>query len=252
MEETNTDVSAPGAETQPVEPADNTGGFFVPDAYKNEGWTRNLKSYDDLWKTSDNAQKMIGRKTIGIPDEKSTDQEIADFYAKLRPGKAEDYNVELEEGDKALFEKLFYENGISARQAKALVNGYKESIEKVKGPMFSEEGYKKTMSDRFGDKADAKVKSVCDFITKEASKEDKAILEAMPNNVLGIVYSLIDKVQTRYAVNDSDTSAASGAGVSGQADYSGYVKAAEALSRRPHTMADIEALKSKFNIPIIK
>ena len=52
MEETNTDVSAPGAETQPVEPADNTGGFFVPDAYKNEGWTRNLKSYDwqeDNW-----------------------------------------------------------------------------------------------------------------------------------------------------------------------------------------------------------
>lgn len=252
MEEANTDVSAPGAETQPVEPAGDNGGFFVPEAYKNEGWTRNLKSYDDLWKTSDNAQKMIGKKTIGIPDDKSTEQEIADFYAKLRPGKAEDYNVELEEGDKALFEKLFYENGISARQAKALVNGYKESIEKVKGPMFSKEGFQQEMSGRFGEKYDDKVKSVSDFIIREAAEADKAVLDKMPNNVLGIVYSLIDKVQTRYAVNDSDTSAASGAGVSGQADYSGYVKAAEALSRRPHTMADIEALKSKFNIPIIK
>lgn len=252
MEETNTDVSAPGAETQPVEPADNTGGFFVPDAYKNEGWTRNLKSYDDLWKTSDNAQKMIGRKTIGIPDEKSTDQEIADFYSKLRPGKAEDYNIELEGDDKELFEELFYENGISARQAKALVDGYKESIEKAKAPMFSEEGYKRTMSERFGDKAEAKIKSVVDFVNREGSKEDKALLNAMPNNVLGIVFSLIDKVQTRYAVHDSDTSTASGNGALGQADYSGYIKEAEALSRRPHSLADIDALKAKFNIPVFK
>lgn len=253
MEDVNTDVFAPGAETQPVDAAaDNSGGFFVPDAYKNEGWTRNLRSYDDLWKTSDSAQKMIGKKTIGIPDDKSSEQEISDFYAKLRPGKAEDYNVELEGEDKALFEKLFYDNGISPRQAKALVDGYKESIRKVQGPMFSESGYKQTMNERFGSNADAKVKAVNDFITKEASQEDKALLNALPNNVLGIVYGLIDRVQTRYAANDSDTSASTGGGFSGQADYSGYVKAAEELSRKPHTMADIEALKSKFNIPIIK
>ena len=252
MEDVYTDVSVPGSETQPVDPADNNGGFFVPDAYKNEGWTRNLKSYDDLWKTSDSAQKMIGKKTIGIPDEKSTDQEIADFYAKLRPGKAEDYNVELEGDDKELFEKLFYENGISARQAKALVEGYKESIEKAKAPLFSQDGYKKTMSERFGDKADAKVKSVVDFINKESSAEDKELLNAMPNNILGIVFGLVDKVQTRYAVNDSDVSASTGGSISGDADYSGYIKAVEELSRRPHKTADIDALKSKFNIPIIK
>ena len=34
MEETNTDVSAPGAETQPVEPADDTGGFLCPTLIK--------------------------------------------------------------------------------------------------------------------------------------------------------------------------------------------------------------------------
>lgn len=253
MEDVNTDVSAPGAETQPVDTAaDNSGGFFVPDAYKNEGWTRNLRSYDDLWKTSDSAQKMIGKKTIGIPDDKSSEQEIADFYSKLRPGKAEDYNIELDGDDKALFEKLFYDNGISARQAKALVDGYKESIERVKAPMFSADGYKQTMTERFGDKAEAKIKSVVDFVNKEGSREDKELLNALPNNVLGIVFGLIDKVQTRYAANDSDASASTGGGISGQADYSGYVKAAEELSRKPHTMADIEALKSKFNIPIIK
>ena len=91
-----------------------------------------------------------------------------------------------------------------------------------------------------------------DFVNKEGSREDKELLNALPNNVLGIVFGLIDKVQTRYAANDSDTSASTGNGISGQADYSGYVKAAEELSRKPHTMADIEALKSKFNIPIIK
>lgn len=254
MEEENTDVSAPGAETQPVEQtaAGSNGGFFVPDAYKDAGWNKNIRSYDDLWKMADNSQKLIGRKTIGIPDERSNDQEWADFYAKIRPEKAEDYAIDLEGEDKEVFENLFYENGINARQAKALVKGYKESVERAKAPMFSEEGYQKEMSVRFGDKTEAKVKAVNDFVAKEASREDKALLNALPNNVLGIVYGLIDKVQTRYAVKDSDTPAGNGGGVSGQADYAGYIKEAEALSRRPHTTADIDALKSRFNIPIIR
>lgn len=248
-----TDVEGQGSDTQPENnsPADN-GGFFVPDEYKESGWTKNISSYDDLWKMNANAQKMIGQKTIGIPKDDASDEELLSFYSKIRPEKAEDYNIELDGDDKMLFEKLFFDNGISSKQAKALIGGYIESIEKAKAPMFSEEGYKKEMSERFGDKYDAKVKGVTDFISSEIEDKDKAVLEAMPNNVLGIVYSIIDKVQTRYAVKDTDTAKSGGVKTSTEPNWSEFTKAMGVLATRPHTTSDIFELKDKFNIPYSK
>lgn len=255
MEEIATDVEGLGSDTQPadnVNTAEETGGFFVPDEYKESGWTKNIRSYDDLWKMNANAQKVIGQKTIGIPTENSTDEEVASFYEKLRPEKAEDYAIELDGDDKALFEKLFHENGISVRQAKALVGGYKESIEKVNSHMFSQESYNKEMTERFGEKFDAKVKTVVDFITKEADEKDKAALEALPNNVLGVLYSLVDKVQTRYAVKDTDVAKAGGMKATNEPNWSDYTKAMTELATRPHSTSDIIELKNKFNIPYAK
>ena len=68
MEETIvTDVDGLGSETQPESnTATEQGGFFVPDEYKEQGWAKNISSYDDLWKMNANAQSLIGKKTIGL------------------------------------------------------------------------------------------------------------------------------------------------------------------------------------------
>lgn len=245
-----TDASGPGSEAQPENNAATaSGGISVPEEYKEAGWCKNIKSYDDLWKMNANAQNLIGKKTIGIPDEKSGDDEWNEFYSKTRPAKAEDYALELEGDDKQLFENLFYENGINSRQASALIKGYKESVEKASAPLFSKEGFEKEMSGRFGEKYNDKIKSVADFITKEAAEADKAVLDKMPNNVLGIVYSLIDRIQTRYAVSDSDTGKVGGSKAAAAPDWVGYAKEADRLKSHPHTMSDLQALKDKFNIP---
>lgn len=254
MEEIVTDVEEQGSDTQPESNATaaSDGGFFVPDEYKEAGWCKNISSYEDLWKMNANAQKMIGQKTIGIPTENSTEEELNSFYEKIRPEKAEDYAVELDGDDKALFERLFHKNGLSAKQAKALVAGYKESVERAQAPLFSQEGYIKEMTDRFGDKYEAKVKSVVDFIGREISDQDKAVLEGVPNNVLGLLYGIIDKVQTRYAVKDTDTAQGGNSPASTQPNWSEYTKAMSALSTRPHSSSDIIELKDKFNIPYAK
>lgn len=253
MSDIATDVSGQGSETQPENNTAATpgteGGFFVPDEYKEAGWSKNIRSYDDLWKMNANAQGVIGKKTIGIPDDKSTDAEWSDFYSKTRPEKAEDYALELDGDDKGLFESLFYENGINTKQAAALVKGYKESVEKASQPLFSEDGYKKELAGRFGEQAEAKAKSVNEFIAKEADAADKAVLDRMPNNVIGIVYSLIDKVQTRYAVHDSDTGKSGNGKISVEPDWLNYAKDADKLKSHYHTTADIQALKDKYNIP---
>ena len=126
MEESMTDVSEQGSETQSDANAagGDTGGFSVPEEYKDAGWSKNIKSYDDLWKMNANAQSLIGRKTIGIPSDKSTPEEWQSFFEKMRPEKSEEYGLELEGDDNAFYEKLFFDNGISTTQDKGIMNAY--------------------------------------------------------------------------------------------------------------------------------
>ena len=128
--------------------ADDTGGFFVPDEYKEAGWTQNIKSYDDLWKMNANAQNLIGRKTIGVPSEDATDAEINEFYAKTRPADINDYG--LDEDDSKDFAQLFYDNGLSKRQVGNLVAGIQKVFEDQQAELVSQEGFDAEMKSRFG------------------------------------------------------------------------------------------------------
>lgn len=236
-------------DTQPDNTAaDNTGGFFVPDEYKEAGWTQNIKSYDDLWKMNANAQNLIGRKTIGVPSEDATDAEINEFYAKTRPADINDYG--LDEDDSKDFAQLFYDNGLSKRQVSNLVAGIQKVFEDQQAELVSQEGFDAEMKSRFGDNAKQTAQSVANLIKREANDKDKAVLEAMPNNAVGAVYGVINKIMTRYAVKDTDTGVA-GTGSVGkkEPDWAAYNAEAQKLSSRPHTMADLYELKDKFNIP---
>ena len=88
-----TDVKELGSETQPVnetvgsvnnEPS-TPADFVIPDEYKEAGWANNIHSVNDLWQQHANAQKLIGKKTIGIPTADSSEDEIREFYKKVRP-----------------------------------------------------------------------------------------------------------------------------------------------------------------------
>lgn len=239
--------------TPPDNPQTPSGNFNVPDEYKTQGWTQNIKSYDDLWQNAANAQKLIGKKTIGIPDENSTDEQWQEYYSKLRPAKEEDYSLQIEdEEDAKAFKKLFYDNGVTQKQASAIIDGYKKAEEKMNAEYYSKEGYAKEMTDRFGDQANDVCKSVADFIKKEVSEKDRAALEVMPNNIIGVVTSVVNTVLKRYAVKDTDTGAGGPSGANKEPDYEGFAKAAVELSHRPHDMKDLNELKSKFNIPLVK
>lgn len=178
---------------------------------------------------------------------------VAKLFEKARPEKAEEYGLELDGDDKAFYEKLFFDNGISTKQAKGIMGAYQERMQQALAGLTSEEGFRQEMQGRFGDKYEDTVKSLSALIAREASDADKKVLEAMPNNVLGIMYGIINSIKTRYAVNDSDTGKSGGNPVApGVPDYAGYCKEVEALNRRPHSMADIDALRHKYNIPMIK
>lgn len=69
-----------GAEAQPA-PAND---FSIPQEYADRGWSSKIKSTDDLFKAYDNAQSLIGKKSVA-PAEDAPQEEWDAYYSALRP-----------------------------------------------------------------------------------------------------------------------------------------------------------------------
>lgn len=80
---------AGGAPAAGGKPADGGGQpasgaqFSLPEAYKDKPWAKDFKSADDVFKSLENAQQFIGRKGFGVPGEKATPEEKAQFFKEL-------------------------------------------------------------------------------------------------------------------------------------------------------------------------
>ena len=198
---TGDDGQAPVAPTDPVN-TDNTPSetprdvinpteFTAPEEYKDKGWTKNIKSIDDLWKTNDNAQELIGRKTVGVPDKDSTPEQFEEYYSKVRPENAEayefpEYTTDIE---KELYSKAFYDNGLTKKQSEGIIKDHSEFMEAQKAQMYSAEGFEAVMKDTFkGDtEAQASVKKLLDRHSNEADEE---IVNNMSNEQAGVLYRI--------------------------------------------------------------
>lgn len=241
MEE-ETDVNEQGSETQSVEDS-----FQIPEDYKEAGWASNIHSYEDLWTQHANAQKLIGKKTIGIPTEDSSEEEISEFYSKIRPETEENYDIDLGE-DTEVFRKIFYDNGISARQAKSITEAYKESVRKVSEGLFSEENFKQVMHDTLGDDYQAKIEKVNGFLKQYGKKSALAEIDELPNETLGLLYGLIDLTMDKYAVKELGSVSQKSA-INNEKDMIEYMQKMEALDRNPFvTKEQRDALRREYGI----
>ena len=124
--EQTSQATAP-ASSPPSEPA-----FVVPDAYKGKGWVEKVKSPDDLWKTLDNAQSLLGKRPAGIPANDAPDAEWQAFYKAARPESADKYTLSDIDGIDATeiaavkknAQAMMYEAGLTPKQADALWKQY--------------------------------------------------------------------------------------------------------------------------------
>jgi len=58
--------------------------FEIPEAYRDRGWVEKVKSPDDLWKTLDNAQSLLGKRPAGIPANDAPVEEWEKFKQAAR------------------------------------------------------------------------------------------------------------------------------------------------------------------------
>lgn len=251
-----TDVNEQGSETQSVETESPVveereslaPEFSVPEQYKDAGWAANIKSEEDVWNQLANAQKLIGKKTVGIPDENSSENDITEFYGKVRPENSTDYEFDLEE-DTEFFQKLFYDNGLSKRQAKAIVEGYKESVRKQSEGLYSEAGLKENLVKYIGEDYQPKVTEISNFLKQYADKETLQNIDKLPNAEVGLIYGIINLVMDKYGVKElgsvsrHDTKSI-------EPDLKGYIEEKQKLDLRPHSIQEEADLKRKYNIGV--
>lgn len=199
-------------EAPPVDP--NKAAFKVPDEFKDKPWAAKVTSEAELWKQLANAQELIGKKSI-IPDLKTaTPEQREEFYKQLRPADASEYvfNGDMANPDvKTAVGKLFMDNGISATQGNAVIEGYMALGEAEQAKLFDKEGFVSSMKGAFGDGWEAVRDGVHQNLGKIMSPEDYTLMEKnLPNAYVGLIYrtmgnaqKAIDNMMVRYGVKET-------------------------------------------------
>jgi hypothetical protein len=229
-------------QSQPVSQEQPANSFAVPEAYAGKDWAKSIKSPDDLWKLTDNAQSLIGKRPAGIPAPDAPDEEWTKFYnAAGRPEKPDAYKFSPIEGvpegldltpiqQKAA--NILHQAGLNQKQADkvyqlflkeelAAADQSKAQIEEKQKALDAE--YDKVVSKVFGDKYDTAAKAAQDLIVKYVPEEMRGAYEQLadsPKAMAAVIKALegahseIQKLHKEYGAEGKITSGAQTTGQS--------------------------------------
>lgn len=210
-------------EMETVEEVKDT--FTIPEQYKDKNWAKNIKSLDDLYKSYDNAQSLIGKKTIGIPDfEKASEEEIKSFYDKLTPKDIKDYNFddEMTQEEKEFYGNLFKENGVNKKSAQAMVSTFKNYI----NSFYDNDNFVAELKERFGNNYEERVNDTTKVLQKYFPKEDREMFDKLPNKMLCAMLQFAENIKQGYGIemqSHADNKSIDNVGYT-KADYENLVK----------------------------
>lgn len=94
----------------------------------------NKINYGNLVKSYVNAQKLVGRDRVVLPNHKSTDDEWQSFYTKIGRPELDKYEMKLPEGSEvdkdflANFKAEAHKSGLLPKQAEAVFNWYNKTL----------------------------------------------------------------------------------------------------------------------------
>ena len=203
-----TDNSNPSDNNNPLpidiqNPPTTDPDFKIPDEYKEAKWTAKIKSNADLFKAYDSVQKFIGKKTVGVPNADSTDEEWAEFNQKMAGENPEyAFTENTPDEDKKFLTEMFKENGINKRGGDNIIQKYNEFLGNKLTQLKSKEGFNKIAIEKFGNNKTAN--EVYGVMEKYLDEEDNETFSSFTNEQLISVVSMVNKIKNDYGVsNDS-------------------------------------------------
>lgn len=234
----------PGNEPPATPPAE----FKVPDEYKDKPWAAKVKNESDLWKQLENLNVAVGKKVVAPDLETATPKQIEEYYAQTRPESKDAYVVPegvAPEYREAVTE-ILHKHGISKKQGSDIIADYL-AAEKSKDAVHFEQGaFEKQLETSFGADWKNTAGQTAAAIAKNLSPEDKALFDAMPNEVLGVFYRLTNNLVAGYGIEDGGHAATGPAGAATYNDLEGQAgtlfKQIQDMSSRPHTAEEKQNL----------
>lgn len=246
---------APSPNPEPTpepKPGDAPKEFKILDAYKDKPWAFKIKSEEDLYKQIDTLDQLKGKKHA-YPGQDATPEELDKYFEGLRPESADKYNFG-ENHPNPEFAKnvgeLLFNAGISEHQAKKIIPAYQAMEQAALEAATSADGFKAEMTKSFGEKYDAAVAGVTKEFSQHLTADDQKLIDAIPNQYLGVVYRLTAAMQKAYGVEDNgDAHAQNKSGQQQQTDWREEARAISEqirqLETRPHTAQEKQDLINK-------
>ena len=238
-------------EQAPKQP--QTQEFAIPDEYKDKGWVSKVNNLDDLFKQMDNTDTLVGKKTIGVPDwENATPEDISDYYSKVRPEKVDDYSFEgdFNEGEKEAIQKIMHDNGISAYQAKGIVENYRAIQQEQMQAQFTQEGAEKALGEALGEGWKTAYSKNNEVIKATGDKDFMGFIDSLPNSQLAAFHRGFANFAKNYGVSESDANVngtASAHKVDKKSLQSEIRQKLADISKRPHTDEEKQVLLKQLD-----
>jgi hypothetical protein len=267
--EANPPAGAAGAAPAAVAPATGAApaagtptAFKIPEKYlKDEnGNTRafyeKIKSEEDLHSALINAQKIIGKKYVPFDFANATEEAKKEYLSAQRPEAPTAYDffdAKTPEADREIFQKMFWENGVSKSVAQKLTEQFRAIEQKRMAEAVSAEGLVKILKESFGEDYQQRAgKAALILKSLVSSDTDKVLVDQGVNNeYLGFIYRLMDSVQEKFGISEKDLALKEPAGGTGATDL--VTKRAEIrkkineLSSRNHTADEKKVLLDQLS-----
>ncbi len=219
---------------------------FVPQEFHDRPYLKDLldKPWDkergaEVFKKLDGAETLIGKRPA-IPDPKTAKPEDLDkFFEQFRPEKAEDYEIKLDENDKAdegflkAVRTAFHAGKINKVQAQGFLKtmdeyGRGQRAEAAKKQAASDAAFDVLAKTMLGQENKPTMERVKKLIAANAPAVAKAAVAKLDDNNLLIMAAVIDSIYKKYASED-DLKTKDGGGGSGQSSVAEKREKAMAL-----------------------
>lgn len=210
----------------------------IPYEYKDANYLEGVDSLEKLLKQHDNVQKLIGKKTIGVPDSTASAEEWNEYYNKIRPETADKYElkkfelpddkqhykdifdtVNTEEVDKQ-YKEIAHKHGLSAEQAAGLYQDmnnvflnandtiYAQQIESLKEAQQAKEestrAFQKIVDEKLGDGQDKAIDIANKMMQDAAPDLVLNKLTDLPPELKAAMAVVLSGVHKKYVAEDGD------------------------------------------------
>lgn len=214
--------TTPDSNAPPAGGGDDLFSKVIPQEYHDRAYLKDFltmknapEAFSALFKKLDNAESLIGKRPTGvvIPAADAKPEEIEQFLSKLRPEKADDYEIKVREGDTPdpefakVLKQSFHEAGLTKFQASKVQEKFLAAVgaqraEVAKAQKALDDEFMALSEKTFAADNEKKLARAKAMLTEHTPENLKAHIQKLDNNALVILAGVLNAVDEKYGLED--------------------------------------------------